>query len=113
MIKEPSIKIYPINGKITNDSFIVVDGGYFIVDNENEDGLSEITISFAYKNKNKLVKKENIGKLKLKWGKVYESMPVELIKEIAFDKNVENEYLIRVSSTNDIDIQSVKRVIIL
>ena len=106
IMKEPIIKVLPINGKITNDSFIVINPGYFLIANADKDGSSYLDILFSYKKNGKVTKIKNFGKLNLKWNKIDEKNPIEISKDIDFE-DIKDRYKIRISDATNLNIQSV------
>lgn len=112
VIKEPIIKILPIDGKITNDSFIILNPGYFLVSNCDEEGNSNLNISFSYKKNGKVSKLKNFGKLNLKWNKIDEKNPIEIIKDIDFE-DIKERYKIKISDATNLKIQSIVEDIII
>lgn len=106
IIKEPIIKVLPINGKLKNESFIIIDPGYFLVTNINENGESFIDISLSYKKNGKISKIKKFGKLNIKWNKVDEENPIELTKEVDFE-DIKDRYKIRIYDATDITVESV------
>ena len=106
IMKEPIIKVLPINGKITNDSFIVINPGYFLIANADKDGSSYLDIFFSYKKNGKVTKIKNFGKLNLKWNKIDEKNPIEISKDIDFE-DIKDRYKIRISDATNLNIQSV------
>ena len=112
IIREPIIKVLPIDNKITNDSFIVIEPGYFVVTNEDESGKCSIPISFSYKKKTRFSKINDFGVLNLKWGKIDESNPITLKKNVDFE-NIKSMYSIRIYDTNNIDNGDKKEVVII
>lgn len=112
IIKEPVIKVLPISGKLTNDSFIVIEPGYFIVEEENETGEIQIPISLSYKKKTRFSKIKDFGYLNLRWGKINDNKPITLVKEIEFE-NIKSLYNIRISESTNINNYSEKSVVIL
>lgn len=112
IIKEPIIKILPIDNKITKNSFVVVDPGYFIVEDEKDTGICNIPISFSYKKKTRFNSVKDFGILNLKWGKIDENNPITLNKEIELE-SIKERYIIRVSDGVDLSIKDEKEVIIL
>lgn len=106
IIKEPIIKVLPIDGKLTNDSFIVIDPGYFLVSNANDDGESFINVSLSYKKNGKVAKVKKFGKINLKWNKISENNPIELIKEIEFE-DIKDRYKIRIIDATNTSIESI------
>lgn len=112
MIKEPIIKVLPINGEITNDSFIIIDGGYFVVDNINEDGKISIPISLSYKKKSRFSKIKDFGELNLYWNRVDDKKPVTLKKNIEFE-NIKSLYRIRITDGVNLKNEVIKNVAII
>lgn len=106
IMKEPIIKVLPINGKITNDSFIVINPGYFLIANADKDGSSYLNILFSYKKNGRVTKIKNFGRLNLKWNKIDEKNPVEISKDIDFE-DIKDRYKIRISDATNLNIQSV------
>lgn len=106
VIKEPIIKVLPINDKLTNDSFIIIDPGYFLVFNTNDDGESFINISLSYKKNGKVSKLKKFGKINLKWNKIDEKYPIELTKEVDFE-GIKDRYKIRIIDATNTSIESV------
>ena len=106
VIKEPIIKVLPINGKLTNDSFIIIDPGYFLVSNANEEGESFINISLSYKKNNRVSKLKRFGKINLKWNKIDEDNPIELVKEVDFE-DIKDRYKIRITDATNPSVYSV------
>ena len=116
IIKEPVIKILPIDNKIKKDSFIIVEPGYFLFfDNlieKDENGEYQIPIEFSYKNKTKLIKVKDFGYLNLKWGRINEDNPITILKDVEME-NIYSRYNIRVSDGVNSEIKDEKEVIIL
>lgn len=113
IIKEPIIKILPINNKIKTESFVIIEPGYFLVyNNENESGECSIPITFSYKKKTRFTNVKEFGYLNLKWGKVNEDSPITLLKEVEME-NVKSRYQIVVSDGVNSEIKDVKEVTIL
>lgn len=109
ILKEPIIKVLPIDNKLTNDSFIVIDSGYFIVSNTNENGEISIPISLSYKKKSRFSKIKDFGVLNLVWNKVNNSNPIVLNKEVEFE-DIKTLYNIRVSMCNKNNIFDEKTI---
>lgn len=113
IIKEPIIKILPIDNKIKTESFVIIEPGYFLVyNNENESGECSIPITFSYKKKTRFTNVKEFGYLNLKWGKVNEDSPITLLKEVEME-NVKSRYQIVVSDGVNSEIKDVKEVTIL
>lgn len=106
IMKEPIIKVLPINGKITNDSFIIINPGYFLISNADKDGSSHLNILFSYKKNGRVTKIKNFGRLNLKWNKIDEKNPIEISKDIDFE-DIKDRYKIRISDATNLNIQSV------
>ena len=112
IIKEPIIKVLPIDNKLTNNSFIVIETGYFLVSTTNEDGKVSIPISLSYKKNSKFVKIKDFGVLNLVWSKVDEENPINITKEIEFE-NIKSLYKIRLSDGVNSGVIDEKEVTII
>lgn len=112
VVKEPIIKVLPINGKITNNSFIVLYPGYFLVENDNSEGISNISISLSYKKNSKFTKIKNFGLLNLVWNKVDEKNPITLNKEIDFE-NIKTKYSLKITNSTNSKVFDIKNDIII
>ena len=112
IIKEPIIKVLPINGELTNNSFVVVDGGYFIIDDIEEEGQASIPISLSYKKKSRFSKIKDFGVLNLYWNKVDSKNPITIKKNIEFE-NVKSLYRLKISDGVNSSIKDEKEVVII
>lgn len=112
IIKEPIIKVLPINNKLTNNSFIVIEPGYFLINSTNKEGKVSIPISLSYKKKTRFTKIKDFGILNLVWNKVDEDKPIILTKEVDFE-NIKTVYKIRISDCKDYTIIDEKEVTII
>jgi hypothetical protein len=57
-------------------------------------------------------KLKNFGKLNLKWNKIDEKNPIEIIKDIDFE-DIKDRYKIKISDATNLKIQSIVEDIII
>lgn len=86
IVKEPEIKIIPYNNYITNDSFIVINPGYFISDNSEKE--YNISFDLSYKDENNEIKFiEDAGYCKIIRGKLIDNNPINIFNDIKYSIN--------------------------